>query len=145
MSVKLTDNLDYKGRKPDFVRQQYNTVADMKSVLESQLPPMYLAYCLETRKVYLFNSENEDDEILGKFRALQGSGGNSSQVEVMPSASSSEYGKVYQYIGNDSVSFRKGWFYTCLEEEGEYYWTQISTGEVNTITPEEIEQIFSEI
>ena len=145
MAVALTDNLNYKGKKPDFVRQQYDTLEAMTLVNDNQMPPMYLAYCLETQKVYLYNKNNEPDLILGRFREFESGSGAGSQVSIMPAATSSEYNKVYQYIGETTTSYTKGYFYVCQMEEGEYFWEQLATGSVRKLTDEEIDEIFDSV
>ncbi len=145
MAVALGDNLNYKGKKPDFVRQQYDTLEALTLVNDNQMPPMYLAYCLETQKVYLYNKNNEPDLILGKFREFESGNGSGSQVEVMPAATSSEYGKVYQYIGETTTSFTQGYFYICRFEEDEYFWEQLATGSVRRITDAEIDELFENL
>lgn len=47
------------------------------------------------------------------------------QVSTMPTASISELGKVYQYIGSTTSEFTHGYFYQCDEESGSYSWNQI--------------------
>lgn len=47
------------------------------------------------------------------------------QVSTMPTASISELGKVYQYIGSTTSEFTHGYFYQCVEESGSYSWNQI--------------------
>ena len=147
MAIKLGDNLDYRGPKPDIARQQYETIADMKNVADNKMPALYLAYCLETEKVYLYRKSNEVDETYGKFREFsQSSGGDSSQVTELPAPSSFEYDKVYQYVGPTTQFYTQGYFYHCTkeveEEETIYYWEHLSTGEVRTISSEDIAYIF---
>lgn len=145
MAVALGDNLNYKGKKPDFVRQQYDTLEALTLVNDNQMPPMYIAYCLETQKVYLYNKNNDFDLILGRFREFESGNGGGSQVETMPAATSSEYGKVYQYVGETTTSYTQGFFYICRSEEGEYFWEQLATGSVRRITDAEIDELFENL
>lgn len=144
MAIAIGDNLSYKGKKPDFVRQQYEYITDLASVNDNQMSPMYVAWCLENHKVYVYDKDNEIDPMTGRFRELQGSG-NSSQVEVMPAPSSSNYGEVVQYIGETTSVYFQGHFYICKMEEDEYYWEELSMGVVSTITDEEIDEIFERL
>lgn len=75
MSINILDSFNYKGRRPDFVRQQFGTLAAMKAFSENYLPDMYLCFCLETEKVYLYNKNNTVDEVTGRWRELEGGGG----------------------------------------------------------------------
>lgn len=109
MAIALGDNLDYKGPKPDIARQQYELISDLASVKDVRMPQMYLAYCLEDEKVYLYNKNNEVDETTGKFREF--TTGSSTQYYTMPDASSSTVGSVIQYIGESDGTYNQGWFY----------------------------------
>ena len=79
MAIKIGDNLNYAGVKPDFVRQQYATFADMLAVRDNTMPPIYLAYCLEDKNFYKYDKENEVDPVTGKFRLFQSGGGGSGE------------------------------------------------------------------
>ena len=134
MAIKIGDNLNYAGVKPDFVRQQYATFEDMLAVRDNTMPPIYLAYCLEDKNFYKYDKDNEVDPVTGKFRLFQSGGGgggtvdtemsdtstnavqnkvikayvdskeNSIQVTEMPEPTSEIAGKVVQYIGPDIVA-----------------------------------------
>lgn len=62
---------------PDFTRSMFNTVAEMKAVPKKTMPYVYIATCKETGKAYIYNKNNEIDEILGLWREF-GSGNTSS-------------------------------------------------------------------
>ena len=147
MAVPFNDNLDYQGKLPDFVRQQYDTVADMKAMKGTKLPEMYIAFCLETRKVYLFNKQNEEDETYGKWREFGTGGGSSSQVTTMPAPSSMELGNVYQYIGPTTLTYTQGFFYICRTDELQesYWWEHLPTGDVSSISNAEIDELFDNL
>lgn len=145
MSIALGDNIRLNKPVPDFDRQQYATVADMKAVKDLKMPDMYLAYCLETQKVYLYKKTNTVDATYGKWRLFAQSeySPDSIQQEIMPEPSADNLGKVYQYVGPSSDVFKKGYFYTCghSEEDG-YFWVAVDTQEVGVITTEEIDRLF---
>ena len=111
MAIKIADNLNYAGQKPDFVRQQYSTYEEMKAVKDAFMPPMYIAYCLEDEKIYLYNKNNEIDETLGKFREFTPGGGSDTQVTEMPEATAATVGTILQYIGETDGNYTKGYFY----------------------------------
>ena len=114
MASTWGDNFQYEGRKPDFVRQQYEHFSDMVAVKDNKMPEMYFAYCLEDRKFYSYDKRNEVDPVLGKFRLFEsGSGGGGSAVDVMPEPGESWVGKIVQYIGLTSGDFEQGYFYIC--------------------------------
>lgn len=112
MALKLADNLEYQGRKPDFVRQEYATFADMKAVKKSKMPEMYLAYCLEDRSYYQYDKNNTEDSVLGLWRKFSGSGGV--QVTEMPLPDKVFAGSLLQFIGDTTADYTFGWFYTCV-------------------------------
>lgn len=68
MSISVADNFSYQGVKPLDMRIQYNTIASMKAVSESSLYDGCLAYVAEQKKYYSFDSSNDVDETLGKWR-----------------------------------------------------------------------------
>ena len=68
MAISVADNFSYKGTKPMDERLQYNTVADMKSVVENTLYDGCMAYVKATKKYYTFDSSNETDVTLGRWR-----------------------------------------------------------------------------
>ncbi len=75
MSINILDSFNYKGRRPDFVRQQFGTIEAMRTFSENYLPDMYLCYCLEDGKVYLYNKDNAVDQTTGRWRQLESGGG----------------------------------------------------------------------
>lgn len=72
MALSFLDNIDYRGKKPNFTRDLFETLSDMKSFSELYLPDMFIACCKETGKLYLFNRENDFDATLGKWREYSG-------------------------------------------------------------------------
>ena len=76
MALSFLDNVDYRGKKPNFTRDLFETVADMAAFNENYLPDVFLA-CCKNGKVYVFNRENTVDATYGKWREVQGGGGSS--------------------------------------------------------------------
>lgn len=72
MALAFLDNVDYRGRKPNFERDQFDTLADMVAFSENYLPETFISTCVETGKAYLFNKSNSVDPVLGKWRPLNG-------------------------------------------------------------------------
>jgi hypothetical protein len=52
----------------------------MKAVKAKKMPNIFIATCEETGKLYIYNKQNEDDEVLGKWREV--SGGSSAEEET---------------------------------------------------------------
>ena len=76
MSISMLDNIGYKGKKPDNVRSYFETKADMVSFSENYLPDIYITLCGEDGNQYKFNRSNPEDPELGKWRLLEGGGGD---------------------------------------------------------------------
>lgn len=126
MSILLGDNFSYSAQKPLDGRLKYDTLASMIAVADSTMYDGCLAYCVATDKTYQWKSTNEVDPTLRKWREFS-SGGSAIQVDELPEASSTEEGKIYQYIGadDDINSYFNGLFYTCVSDEEStptYYW-----------------------
>lgn len=129
MALTLGDNFSYQGAKPLDARLVYSTVASMKAVADSTMYDGCLAYCTATDKTYQWKSTNAVDETTGKWREFT-SGGDTIQVSSMPTASASELGKVYQYIGSTTLVYTHGYFYECVSDGAgtpTYSWEEVST------------------
>ena len=70
----LSENFAYSGTSQNFDRDSYATIAEMKAVRAKKMPSIFHATCEETGKLYIYNKANSDDEILGKWREVSGSG-----------------------------------------------------------------------
>lgn len=70
----LSENFTYSGTSQNFERDSYATLAEMKAVKAKKMPSIFHATCEETGKLYIYNKANSDDEILGKWREVSGSG-----------------------------------------------------------------------
>lgn len=153
MAIKIADNLNYAGAKPDFVRQQYATFEEMAAVRDNTMPQLYLAYCLQDKNIYKYDKDNEVDPTTGKFRVFQ-SGGSGTvdtemsdsstnavqnkvikayvdskdiQVTEMPTPVAEFVEKIVQFVGTTSGDFTQGYFYKCTETDTDVYeWVNIS-------------------
>ena len=79
MAVQYIDNLSYKGKKPNFERDQFKTLAEMKAFSEADIDEGHSSYCLEDGKRYTFKSSNSVDSTTGRWRVENNPGGG---VEV---------------------------------------------------------------
>lgn len=68
MAVQVIDNFKYAGKKPNFERDQFATLAAMKAYPESSLDEGHVAYCVETGKAYRYKSSNTNDATTGKWK-----------------------------------------------------------------------------
>ena len=72
--IKVGDNFSYKGKKPLDSRDCFDTVSEMAQFAETSLDDGHLSYVKETDKYYKFNSTNNVDSTLGKWREYTSSG-----------------------------------------------------------------------
>ena len=72
--MTLSENFAYSGTSQNFDRDSYATIAEMKAVRAKKMPSIFHATCEETGKLYIYNKANPDDETLGKWREVSGSG-----------------------------------------------------------------------
>ena len=78
MSISVADNFQYLGAKPLDARVKYDTVANMVAVASANLYDGCLAYVTATKKNYQYDSSNDTDPTLGKWRELPTGGGGGS-------------------------------------------------------------------
>ena len=71
MALLIGDNFSYNGKKPNFERDSFETLAALKSFAEANIDNGHIAYCAETNKHYIFNDSNSDDPTTGKWRVLE--------------------------------------------------------------------------
>ena len=72
--IKVGDNFSYKGKKPLDSRNCFDTVSEMAQFAETSLDDGHISYVKETDKYYKFNSTNNVDSTLGKWREYTSSG-----------------------------------------------------------------------
>ena len=70
MSIQVNSNFNYKGSKPNFERDRFETLELMRSADERSLDNGHISYCEETGKHYVFNENNDIDVETGKWRLL---------------------------------------------------------------------------
>ena len=65
--IQVADNFNYRGKKPNFDRDSFDTLYDMKNYSENSLDNGHISYRKETDKHYKFNSNNQSDPTTGKW------------------------------------------------------------------------------
>ena len=73
----VNESIENNTMQPNFTRDIFKTIAEMKVVPKKKMPKMFISTCLETGKAYIYNKNNEIDETLGLWREL-GAGNTSS-------------------------------------------------------------------
>ena len=76
MSIKIGANLNFRGKDPNFARDQFETLLEMKSISDNAIDEGHISYCKETGLHYEFKSENSIDENTGKWREFKPGGEN---------------------------------------------------------------------
>lgn len=59
----------YEGDLPNFERDQFATLSDMKAVVDT-IDEGHMSFCKETKKHYVFQSSNSVDATTGKWREI---------------------------------------------------------------------------
>lgn len=62
------------------------------------------------------------------------------QVSTLPTASASNEGKIYQYVGTTTASYTNGYFYKSVENSGSYSWEEVQLQEDQSIEFKTIEE-----
>lgn len=76
MAISVMDGFDYGGKDPNFTRDLFETVADMVAFSENYLPPVFECNVQENGQRYRYNVSNAEDAELGKWRLVEGGGGD---------------------------------------------------------------------
>ena len=72
MALSFLDNVDYRGKKPNFTRDLFVDIATMAAFNENYLPNVFMACNEEDGQPYIFNRDNAVDATLGKWRPIEG-------------------------------------------------------------------------
>jgi len=151
MALVLTDNLDFEKALPNFNRDYFevlHNVVDpetgailkkgMLDVSKKKMPQMYISFCKETGKAYLYNKDNEDDPEWGYWRELSSGSAN---IETYTTVASMKEATVTE---DNAVAFCNETDYTGLyvynvnneSDETTGKWRKALTSEDIDPTPE---------
>ena len=116
----------------------YLTRSEMVSINESIYPDFFLAVCKDDGALYLYNKSAEPSVETGKFVALSTDFARPIQVVELPVASETEDGSVYQYVGLDETTYKRGYWYVCVQnaDTQAYEWVRLDAQPDATITLE---------
>lgn len=70
MALSVSDSLRLRSRKPNFDRDQFETLEAMRSVRDSYMDDGHIAFCIEDGTTYRFRHSNQFDPSTGKWRKL---------------------------------------------------------------------------
>ena len=102
MAIKTGDNFLYRGKKPLDSRDSFDTILAMTTFAESSIDEGHISYVKETNKYYKFNSTNDVDITLGKWREYNG-GGSSTDEKVKLDATSADAKYLNELIDNSTI------------------------------------------
>lgn len=68
--LKIGDNFDYQGQKPNFARDTFSTLSEMKAYPETSIDEGHISFCIETGKLYQYKKSNSIDSTNGKWKLL---------------------------------------------------------------------------
>lgn len=74
--IQIIDNFEHRSKLPNFTRDQFTTLEDMKNVRDEDIDEGHISYCISTDKHYKFNVGNVADELTGKWREFKGEKGD---------------------------------------------------------------------
>lgn len=103
MAIKTGDNFLYRGKKPLDSRDSFDTILAMTTFAESSIDEGHISYVKETDKYYKFNSTNDVDIMLGKWREYNGGGGSSTDEKVKLDAAATDAKYLNELIDNSTI------------------------------------------
>lgn len=81
MALNFGDNIDYRGKKPLDNRLLFETIEEMASYSENYLPELAICQNEEDRKLYVYDSSNDVDDTLGKWRVFEAGGEGGCEIK----------------------------------------------------------------
>ena len=99
MAIQIADNFTYQGKKPLDARIVFNTLADMVATSSDILYDGCLAYVKGNKKYYTYDSSNDVDETLGKWRELE----TGTSDEYIPKSQKGANGGVAELDANGKI------------------------------------------
>lgn len=74
--IQIIDNFEHRSKLPNFARDQFDTLEEMKNVRDEDIDEGHISYCISTDKHYKFNATNAIDQSTGKWREFKGEKGD---------------------------------------------------------------------
>lgn len=133
-TLKLSSNIEPIVAAPLDARTKTANLADLVN-------PSILPYAYVGMEVYVESEQKKymlvgDDPTNSSNWIENGGSGKDIQVEVMPTASVSEVGNIYQYVGATTTTLTNGYFYKCVsngEDPATYSWENIDIQETSGV------------
>ena len=121
--IKVGDNFSYKGKKPLDSRDCFDTVSEMAQFAETSLDEGHISYVKETDRYYKFNSLNNVDSTLGRWREYTSSGSGTAGKSAYEIAVDNGFvGTETEWL--ESLNGKQGATFTpYVSSSGELSWT----------------------
>lgn len=74
--IQIIDNFEHRSKLPNFARDQFDALEEMKNVRDEDIDEGHISYCISTDKHYKFNASNAIDQSTGKWREFKGEKGD---------------------------------------------------------------------
>lgn len=74
--IQIIDNFEHRSKLPNFARDQFDTLEEMKNVRDEDIDEGHISYCISTDKHYKFNASNAINQSTGKWREFKGEKGD---------------------------------------------------------------------
>lgn len=74
--IQIIDNFEHRSKLPNFARDQFDTLEEMKNVRDEDIDEGHISYCISTDKHYKFNASNAIVQSTGKWREFKGEKGD---------------------------------------------------------------------
>src|SRR5574344_686977 len=122
MALKIGDIFDYQGEQPNFARDTFKTLAEMRNYPITSIDEGHLSYCIEDSSRYKFSNNNTVDSTTGKWRrevdtTLSESSENSVQNKVITKKFSDASNQVASQVNtlNNRITAEDGEIKTIIE------------------------------
>ena len=101
MAISLIDNLKIQNKKQNVERDSFVSIADMVAYSPNYLPNLFHTMCEETGKMYVYNVNNDDDPVLGKWREYGSGIGTDEKVKLTSTSTDAKY--LNELIDNSTI------------------------------------------
>ena len=101
MAISLIDNLKIQNKKQNVERDSFVSIADMVAYSPNYLPNLFHTMCEETGKMYVYNVNNDDDPVLGKWREYGSGVGTDETVKLTSVSTDAKY--LNELIDNSTI------------------------------------------
>lgn len=142
MGLIIGDNFNYQGRKPLDNRVVVDTITDLIAIVENTIYNGILVYVVSEQKYYTYNSNNNIDTTLGKWRELTTSIAKKVS-KVLQYTQNTDFDKdVLVYIGNKiarvNIDFKSDSTASTIEDS---YDLDVTNGKLIPVSAEDLDSI----